>query len=59
MSQVWQNKAYTFKSDVWAVGCVLYEMITLAVPFGGCSLPDLRAKVRTVFKLKSSKMLRV
>ncbi|CAM6091297.1 unnamed protein product [Calypogeia fissa] len=43
--EVWQNKAYTFKSDVWAAGCVLYEMITLAVPFGGCSLPDMRAKV--------------
>lgn len=27
--EVCENKPYTFKSDVWALGCVLYELCTL------------------------------
>jgi NIMA (never in mitosis gene a)-related kinase len=29
--EVCENKPFTFKSDVWALGCVLYEMCTLKV----------------------------
>lgn len=29
--EVCENKPYTFKSDVWALGCVLYELCTLKV----------------------------
>lgn len=29
--EVCESKPYTYKSDVWSLGCVLYELCTLKV----------------------------
>ena len=36
-----KGQPYGFKSDIWAIGCILFEIITLKKPFNGEQLLDL------------------
>jgi serine/threonine protein kinase len=40
-----QKRDYTNKIDVWALGCVLYELITLQKLFDGTNEFDIKMKI--------------
>jgi NIMA (never in mitosis gene a)-related kinase len=39
--EVWSDKPYDYKSDLWSVGAVIYELCDLRPPFKGTSLQEL------------------
>ena len=43
--EIFQNRPYSTKSDIWALGCILFELCALVVPFDA---PDVRSLSRRV-----------
>lgn len=43
--EICQEKPYSFSSDVWALGCILYEMAALKVPFDAQNIQALVRKI--------------
>jgi NIMA (never in mitosis gene a)-related kinase len=43
--EICQNKPYSYKSDVWSLGCVLYELCTLEHAFKSSNLLNLVYKI--------------
>eukprot|EP01022_Parablepharisma_sp_SALTPOND_P020503 TRINITY_DN374_c0_g1_i1.p1 TRINITY_DN374_c0_g1~~TRINITY_DN374_c0_g1_i1.p1 ORF type:complete len:878 (+),score=169.96 TRINITY_DN374_c0_g1_i1:2421-5054(+) len=43
--ELFRNKPYSYKSDIWALGCVLYEMCNLRHAFDAQSINGLAMKI--------------
>ncbi|CAD8185753.1 unnamed protein product [Paramecium pentaurelia] len=47
--EVWRDDPYDIKSDIWSLGCVLYEMCCLQTPFRAKEMDVLFQKVQKGF----------
>lgn len=45
--EICEDKPYGKKSDVWSLGCVLYEIAALDLPFQARNLPALAHRIMT------------
>ncbi len=43
--EIWNDKPYNFKTDIWSLGCILYEICTLKPPFIGKNFEDVYNKI--------------
>ena len=43
--ELYQHRPYSIKSDIWALGCLLYEMSALTVPFEAKDVHSLSVRV--------------
>ncbi|XP_076036493.1 uncharacterized protein LOC143022246 [Oratosquilla oratoria] len=46
--EVVDGREYNEKSDIWSLGCLIYELCALHPPFQGASQKDLAAKIKRV-----------
>lgn len=49
-----EGRPYAFKSDVWALGCVMYEVLTGKPAFAAKNFPGVAMKVQILSPLGGS-----
>ena len=59
--EVWRDEPYSYKSDLWSIGCVIYEMCELRPPFNGKDLDELfenvcRGKIKRINSFYSDEL---
>lgn len=45
--EIFSKQPYSYSSDIWALGCLLYQLCQLRHPFEAASFPELAVKVST------------
>ena len=43
--EIWMNQKYDYRCDIFSLGCVIYEMATLKVPFDASNIQELYKKI--------------
>ena len=43
--EIWNDRPYDYKSDIWSLGCIVYELCQLRPPFRGTNLRELSRNV--------------
>lgn len=54
--EVWNNKVYTQKCDIWSLGCVVFHMAAQKTPFEGLNYSQLWAKMKAQEKREGQRM---
>ena len=44
--EIWHENSYNNKTDIWSIGCIIYEMCALTPPFHGTSLINLYNNIK-------------
>ena len=59
--EVWRDESYSYKSDLWSIGCVIYELCEQHPPFMGKNLDELfedvcKGKPKRINKIYSEEL---
>ena len=46
--EVWDGRPYDAMCDIWSLGCCIYQMMTLRVPYEARSMSELKHKIKTL-----------
>ena len=52
--EVWEDRPYDYKCDIWSLGCIIYELCALTPPFRGTNFKDLYNNIKNGYYIPIS-----